>query len=58
MMTAAIRDLARINIEEITREQFDKFERQEHRINLEERQERLEKLRLPVSVKGALARLS
>lgn len=57
-MTAAIRDLARINIEEITREQFDKFERQEHRINLEERQERLEKLRLPVSVKGALARLS
>jgi hypothetical protein len=41
-MTAAIRHSARIDVEEVTREQFDKFERQEHQIRMEERQERLE----------------
>jgi hypothetical protein len=52
---AAINETAQMDIEEVTREQFDKFEHQERRIRLEERQERLEKLRLPFELKGALA---
>ena len=57
-MAATIREPARTDIEEVTREQFDKFERQERRIRLEERQERLDKLGLPLGVKSALAMLS
>jgi hypothetical protein len=54
-MTAAIRDSARIDVDQVTRKQFDKFELQERRIRLEERQERLHKLALPLGVKSALA---
>jgi len=51
----SISDTAQIDVGEVTREQFNKFERQERRIRLEERQERLEKLRLPRELKDALA---